>query len=667
LTRVPEPGRLASASRATLAEWRTNMATLTVGSGEEFSTLSAAVAASHDGDTIMVNAGTYTNDFPEPITDNITIEGIGGLATFVATVPPPNEQGILEIGQPGATGPTVTLDHLELSGAAIVESLGGNAAGVRYKSGNLTIENSYIHNDQDGLLSDADTTGIITITNSEFADNGTSNGRTHNIYIGEIGTFDISDSYVTAANVGNEIQSRAFVNNITDNRIVDGPTATASYSINLLDGGVDNVTGNQIEQGPHTQNPAIIAFGADGSVYPGSSLTVSDNTILNDDPASDAVGLHNFISSPTPNFSDNSVFGLTPSQLFAGGLVNGSGTTFLSTEPTINSAPPFSICFCAGTPIATPGGDVPVERLAVGDLVMTHAGEARPIVWIGIGRVLATPGRRNAATPVIVRKGALGDNVPHHDLRVTKGHSFYIDDVLIPVEFLVNHRSILWDDRAQEVTIYHVELETHDVLVAAGAAAESYRDDGNRWLFQISNARWDLAAQKPCAPVLTGGPIVDAVWRRLLDRAGPRMAVPTTDESDLHLLVDGTRVDGRQRPGGVYIFQLPPASGEVRLVSRAGVPTELGLARDPRSLGVAVLRVMLWQGADLRLLEAADASLSDGFHLFEPDNGFRWTNGDARLPAALFDGVDGPSELELHVGGTTRYPMFGEARRAIAA
>ena len=80
--------------------------------------------------------------------------------------------------------------------------------------------------------------------------------------------------------------------------------------------------------------------------------------------------------------------------------------------------------------------------------------------------MLATRGRRSAATPVIVRKGALAHNVPHDDLRVTKAHALYIDDVLIPVEFLVNHHTILWDDRAQEVEIYHVELETHDVLLA---------------------------------------------------------------------------------------------------------------------------------------------------------------------------------------------------------
>jgi hypothetical protein len=37
---------------------------------------------------------------------------------------------------------------------------------------------------------------------------------------------------------------------------------------------------------------------------------------------------------------------------------------------------------------------------------------------------------------VIVRKGAIADNVPHRNLRVTKSHGLYIDGVLIPAEFL---------------------------------------------------------------------------------------------------------------------------------------------------------------------------------------------------------------------------------------
>ena len=98
------------------------------------------------------------------------------------------------------------------------------------------------------------------------------------------------------------------------------------------------------------------------------------------------------------------------------------------------------LCFLKGTLIATLHGEIPIEQLAVGDLVLTMRGDARPVAWIGTGRVLATRGRRNAATPIIVRKGALADNVPHRDLRLTKAHSLYLDGVLIPVEFLVNHQ-----------------------------------------------------------------------------------------------------------------------------------------------------------------------------------------------------------------------------------
>ncbi|HEY3847763.1 MAG TPA: Hint domain-containing protein [Acetobacteraceae bacterium] len=647
------------------------MATLTVGAGEEYSTLSAAVAASQNGDVIQVQAGTYTNDFPASITDNITIEGVGGLASFVATEAPPNEKGILVIGT-DLSNPTVTLDDLEFSGASISEAEGGDAAGVRYQTGNLTINNSFFHDNQDGLLANADATGSITITDTEFANNGTTDGLTHNIYIGAVGRFDITGSYITAANTGTEIQSRALVNNITDDRIVDGQTATASYSINLPNGGVDNVSGNSIEKGPNSPNDAFINFGgataANGGTYSDSSLTVSGNTIVNDKNINAVRAVINS-SAVTVNFTDNSVYGLTASQLAGGtGPVDVSGTTFLATEPTISNAPPYmTLCFCAGALIATPRGEVPVERLAAGDTVLTHTGEARPIVWIGIGRVAATRGRRNAATPVILRKGALADNVPHHELRLTKGHSLYIDNVLIPVEFLVNHRSILWDDRAKDVSIYHIELATHDVLLAAGAPAESYRDDGNRWLFQNANRGWDLPPVEACAPVLTGGPIVDAVWRRLLDRAGPHIPIPTTDQPDLHLVLHGRRVDGWRQPNGAHVFRLRQVSGEVRVVSRAGVPAELGLARDPRPLGVALQRIMLWRGAGLRLIDASDPSLADGFHGFEPDNGFRWTDGDARIPDALFDGVGGACELELHVGCTTRYPLFGEPVRAAAA
>ncbi|WP_158923797.1 Hint domain-containing protein [Acidisphaera sp. S103] len=331
------------------------------------------------------------------------------------------------------------------------------------------------------------------------------------------------------------------------------------------------------------------------------------------------------------------------------------------------------LCFCAGTLIATPTGEAAVETLARGDTVLTAKGQARRVTWIGRGRVLATRGRRGPATPVIVRKGALADNVPHADLHVTKGHAFLVDGVLIPVEFLVNHRSILWDDRAQEVSLYHVELDTHDVLLANGAPAESYRDDGNRWLFQNANTGWGLPPRDPCAPVLTGGPVVDAVWRQLLDRTGPRRGAPLTEDADLHLLVDGSRVDangpsdGRPEAGGpdgmIRVFALPASARSVRIVSRSAVPAELGLARDPRELGVAVRRLVLRQGTWFRAIALTDPALQNGFHDPEPADGIRWTNGDADLPVSLFAGRSGRLELVLHLGGSTRYIDDGSVVR----
>jgi hypothetical protein len=305
--------------------------------------------------------------------------------------------------------------------------------------------------------------------------------------------------------------------------------------------------------------------------------------------------------------------------------------------------------------IATPDGEIAVERLTVGGLVVTAGGAMRPITWIGKGRVLATRGRRSAATPVIVRKGALGANVPCRDLRVTKAHALWVDGVLMPVEFLVNHRSILWDDRAQEVALYHIQLETHDVLIADGAPAESYRDDGNRWLFQNANSGWDLPTKPPCAPVLTGGPLVDTVWRRLLDLCGPRPGVPLTGDADLHLLVDGRRVDAVSRAGGFYVFRLSEVPVGVRVASRAGVPQELGVARDPRCLGVAVRRVVVRQGARFRAIEADDVLLADGFHGFEVAEGFRWTDGNAVLPPALFAGFEGALEVVVQCAATAQY------------
>jgi hypothetical protein len=112
------------------------------------------------------------------------------------------------------------------------------------------------------------------------------------------------------------------------------------------------------------------------------------------------------------------------------------------------------------------------------------------------------------------------------------------------------------------------------------------------------------------------------------------------------------------------VFQLRVPPRDVRICSRATVPQEIGVARDARLLGVAVRRIVLAQARRKRAIAAESASLVDGYHLFEPNNDIRWTDGDAAVPASLFAGISGPSMLILQLGSATQYIDDGDVSRA---
>jgi len=529
-----------------------------------------------------------------------------------------------------------------------------------------------------GTVDGGNTIGAASISTLEFL-SSTSAGTMHGF----------GSHYVNF--VQTTIDSSANWTLIGTNTVASGATITNAGTLTLSSatlsdaGGLVNNGGIQLSSstltvagmtgtGSTTIN-AGSALDVQGTLSSGQTIAFSGSSayLHLENPASIAGSINNFDGGDTID-----LVGIAPGSVSygTGRLTIGAGQSFaftlanaatLQVSASADGVALTALCFCAGTLIATPLGDVAVEKLSAGDLVLTASGTVRPLAWVGIGRVMVTRGRRSAATPIIVRKNALSDNVPYADLRVTKGHSFLMNGVLIPIEFLVNHRSILWDAHAQEVSIYHLELGSHDILMANGAPAESYRDDGNRWLFQNGNTGWEQPPKPPCAPVLTGGPIVDAVWRHLLDRAAPGPGLPLTDDPDLHLLVDGMRVDGTWNANCSHVFRLRHSPNEVRVVSRAGSPQELGRARDPRVLGVAIRQVRLWQGARPRMIDASDSALIDGFHAFEIDNGFRWTNGEGVLPSALFRDIDVPCELELLIVGTVLYPLFDEAKDRVAA
>ena len=167
-----------------------------------------------------------------------------------------------------------------------------------------------------------------------------------------------------------------------------------------------------------------------------------------------------------------------------------------------------------------------MESLAIADLVLTASGALRPIRWIGrrsySGRLLA---RRCEVQPVLIRAGALGNGLPRRDLRVSPDHAMLLDGLLVPARLLVNGVSIVRDASLERVDYVHLELDSHDAILAEGAASETFVDDDSRLMFHNANEFAALypAATPPCtrfcAPRVESGYALERIRQRLSIRA----------------------------------------------------------------------------------------------------------------------------------------------------
>ena len=196
-------------------------------------------------------------------------------------------------------------------------------------------------------------------------------------------------------------------------------------------------------------------------------------------------------------------------------------------------------CFAHGTRIATERGDVPVETLRAGDRVRLARREGfAPINWIGHRSLDCTRHPRpDTVWPVCVRAGAFGPGLPFHDLWLSPDHAVFVDDVLIPVKHLINGTTIA-QIPVDHVSYYHVELPTHDVLLAEGLPTESLLDTCDRSVFNNGSRglqlhpdfygrMWDAQG---CARLIVTGPRLALVRRNLDARVNllHRMHKPAT-------------------------------------------------------------------------------------------------------------------------------------------
>jgi hypothetical protein len=151
-------------------------------------------------------------------------------------------------------------------------------------------------------------------------------------------------------------------------------------------------------------------------------------------------------------------------------------------------------CFARGTLIRTREGYRPIETLAAGDEVAVRGGFA-PIKAMASHTLNSMSGRwvGESNLPVLIRRGALGENSPSADLCVTALHAVYVDGFLMPVGELINGTSIVFEgvNGRDTLDFFNIELDSHDILDVQGAFCESQY----------------MAATERCAPLLrfTGG------------------------------------------------------------------------------------------------------------------------------------------------------------------
>jgi Hint domain len=308
-------------------------------------------------------------------------------------------------------------------------------------------------------------------------------------------------------------------------------------------------------------------------------------------------------------------------------LLGSSDPSNGQTLPDFVSTTGAPTCFAHGTLIATVAGSIPVESLKAGDIVATASGETTAVTWIGHRRFsLAT---RPDVAPIRITAGALAAGVPSRDLLISPEHAMGLDGKLVPARLLVNGSTIIRDTSMAEITYFHVELPRHDLLLAEGAAAESWLDTGNRGMFANAvgpvdlhgDFTPDLASEawrtRACAPLVEGGVALAMIRARIEGRAVASGAGAGTTQT---LWLETV---------GIHSVTLPAGStGLVRLASVAARATG-----DHRRLGAGITTVAL-NGDPLPL---DDGRLALGFHGIEACGRLRWTDGQALLDLGRSD------------------------------
>lgn len=270
---APRYVRAECSKRETLGLSSRSGNTLRVGAGGTYSTIASAVAAARSGDTVEVLPGEYRGDVAVLSRDDVVIRGIGQRPVLVADGRDAEGKGIFV-----SRGRGIVISNLDFRGARVRDR---NGAGIRVERGPIKIVGCHFEGNENGILVGNDTTIDVEILDSAFVGNGAGDGYSHNLYVGTVARLNVTGCYFARARVGHLLKSRARESTISYCRLT-GEDGTASYELEFPNGGRVLAIGNLIQQGPLSENPTLVSYGAEGYRQAGNELVFAFNTVVND-------------------------------------------------------------------------------------------------------------------------------------------------------------------------------------------------------------------------------------------------------------------------------------------------------------------------------------------------------------------------------------------------
>lgn len=196
-----------------------------VGPGQFYKKPSAAAGAVKDGDTVKIDAGTYTDGCAWPCSVNIES----------ATDEMPVIGGYVAEGK----GVFVTQGkETRLTNIKLIDGLGGNsnAAGIRHEGGSLILQSCEIYNCHNGILTGHMPDAELHVLDTHFHHMNTVGDLAHNIYAGKIARVIVQGCFFEDGQSGHFIKSLGAHTTIEANRIIQ---------VNDLDAALIDLWGDQ--------------------------------------------------------------------------------------------------------------------------------------------------------------------------------------------------------------------------------------------------------------------------------------------------------------------------------------------------------------------------------------------------------------------------------------